>query len=366
MWNKLNLKVTRLTSKKLRRRAVRYGVIGANVLILLSVGLLVLNSSSSSPSTRSSVVDPNSNTQAVVNPLDQLSSADIAVQVARLTNLYEVTSVTNNADSLNSLLAISASDLSIVTKPQVVMTATKSYKDIQTYVTQDGDTISGLAVKFGVTSDTIRWSNGLPSGDGLVVGKTLSISPINGIVYEVKAGDTADKLASKFRANKDQIIAFNDAEIGGLVVGRKIVIPEGVQVPVYQNSYASGFAFGGYAAIYGFNGYDYGWCTWYVANRRTEIGRPVPSNLGNAYSWYVLGQRAGMPTGNVPAVGAVAVNQAGNHVSVVEAVNDDGSFWISEMNAGGQVSITDPTRTGGWGRRDYRLVPSASSLKFIY
>ncbi len=341
-------------------------MIGANVLILLSVGLLVLNSSSPSSSARSNIVDPNSNTQTVINPLDQLSSADIAVQVARLTNLYEVTSVTNNADSLNSLLAISSSDLTIVTKPQVVLTATKSYKDIQTYVTQAGDTISGLAVRFGVTSDTIRWSNGLSSGDGLVAGKTLSISPINGIVYEVKVGDTADKLASKFRANKDQIVAFNDAEIGGLVAGRKIVIPEGVQVPVYQSTYASGFAWGGYNAIYGFNGYDYGWCTWYVANRRTEIGRPVPSNLGNAYSWYVLAQRAGMPTGVIPAVGAVAVNQANNHVSVVEAVNDDGSFWVSEMNSSGQVSMTDPTRTGGWGRRDYKIIASVGSLKFIY
>ena len=103
-----------------------------------------------------------------------------------------------------------------------------------------------------------------------------------------------------------------------------------------------------------------------AALRRAQLGNPVPSNLGNASTWYILAQRAGLPTGIVPQVGAVAVNQAGDHVSVVEQVNPDGSFWVSEMNAGGQVSITDSRHAGGWDRVDYRLVPSVGNLKFIY
>lgn len=365
---KVNRSISRLVPRRMRKRAVRYSLLAANLVVLAAVGIFVINGSTPSSTNRTNLLLASSNTDSVVNPLDQLSSADIAVQVARLTNLYEVASVTNNADSLNSQLSASSPVDSVVTKPQIVSTASKSYKDIQTYVTQAGDSISSLAVKFGITSDTIRWSNDLPSGDTLAVGRTLVISPVSGIVYTVKAGDTADKLATKFRANKDQIISFNDGEKdpNGVVLGRRIVIPEGVQVPVYQNTYASGFAWGGIYAVYGFNGYDYGWCTWYVANRRTELGRPVPSNLGNAYSWYVLAQRAGLPTGNTPAVGAVAVNQPNNHVSVVEAINPDGSFWVSEMNSRGQVSMTDPTPTGGWGRRDYKIITSIGSLKFIY
>ena len=311
---------------------------------------------------RSDVLSTTASADSVINPLDQLSSADIAVQVARITNLYEVASVTNNADSLNSQLSIGSSDQTVVTKPQIVATASKSKKDIHDYITVDGDTISGLASRFNITSDTIRWSNNYTGSDKLPAEKSLIISPISGVVYTVKDGDNPDKVASKFRANKDQLIAFNDAEISGLKVGERIVVPDGsIQAPLPIFSFPFGFS-----ASYGFNGYDIGWCTWYVANRRADLGRPVPANLGNAYSWYILAQRAGLPTGVVPSVGAVMVNQYNNHVAVVEVVNGDGSFWVSEMNSRGQVSMTDPTPTGGWGRIDNKIIGGVGSLKFIY
>jgi surface antigen len=74
----------------------------------------------------------------------------------------------------------------------------------------------------------------------------------------------------------------------------------------------------------------------------------------------------GVPTGLTPQNGAVG--QIGNHVVVVEQVNSDGSFWLSEMNASGQVSMTDPTPTGGWGRVDWKYIPAnaAGSYKYIY
>ncbi|MCW1908508.1 MAG: LysM peptidoglycan-binding domain-containing protein [Candidatus Saccharibacteria bacterium] len=356
MPNKL---VNRATTKKTRKLFIRWGILAANVGVLAAVLFFVLNaSSSSSPKTSLAT-----GTAATVGPVDEVSSADIAVHVARLVNLYEKSSVANNADSLNAQMAIASGEETILSKPQIAATDTKTKLDIVRYVTVDGDTISNLATKFGVTSDSIKWSNSL-TGNTLAAGKELYIPPRNGIVYTVKTGDTPESLATKFRANKDQIIVFNDAEISGLVAGQRIVIPDGSVQAVATTTY-SGFSFGA-SAIYGFNGYDYGWCTWYAANRRAQLGNPVPSNLGNAYSWYILAQRAGLPTGTVPQVGAVAVNQGGNHVSVVEQVNPDGSFWISEMNSRGQVSITDPTPAGGWNRLDYKLVTSVGNLKFIY
>ncbi len=361
VWTRLNRLITHLVPKRSRKRAIRYSVLVANVVLLLLVVGFVLRASGSSASTNQSIA-AESSSDAAINPLDQLSSADIAVQVARVTNLYEVASVTNNADSLNAQMALNSADETIIAKPQIVATDAKSRKDIVRYVTVSGDTIAALATKYGVTSDSIRWSNSL-SGNNLAAGKELYIPPRNGIVYVVKPGETADSLATKYRANKDQIVAFNDAEVSGLVAGERIVIPDGsVQAaPVAYSAYPYG-----YAAIYGFNGYDYGWCTWYVANRRADIGRPVPGNLGNAYSWYILAQRSGLPTGTTPSPGAVAVNQSGNHVMVVEVVNEDGSFWISEMNSHGQASMTDTTSAGGWGRVDWKFFASPGSLKFIY
>ena len=310
-----------------------------------------------------------SSDNAVVNPLDQLSSADIAANVAQLTNLPESTSASNHAVTVNALLSVSPADQTVVAKPQVVATAFKSNKDIKTYVTVAGDTVSSLAAKFNVTSDSIRASNAL-SSDSLTAGKTLYIPPVNGIVYVVKAGDTPDNLASKYSSNKDQIIAFNDAEIDGLKVGERIILPNAILPSPVSRGGGGGFFSGvgnfTYIPTYGANGYDFGWCTWYVANRRAQIGRPVPSNLGDAFSWFILAQRSGLPTGYAPQVGAVAVNTAGDHVSVVEQVNPDGSFWVSEMNSHGQRAIDDPTPWGGWDVRDYKLYKSAGRLAFIY
>jgi len=348
-----------------RRYVVRYGLLAANILLLLAViGFVIHDSGSSQAIQQTSPLTTDSTIAA--NPLDQVSSADIAVNVARMANMPEAVATANDAESLDGQLSISETNNTIVDKPQLVATALKSRKDIIAYTTVAGDSVTSLAAKFNVTSNTIRWSNGL-TGDAIAVGKVINVLPgVNGIIYTVKTGDTPDTLATRYSASKDQIVAYNDAEIGGLTADEQIIIP-GASQPVTQttSSYYSGFSFGT-SAIYGSNGYDYGFCTWYVANRRAQLGRPVPSNLGNAYSWYVLAQAAGLPTGLTPQVGAVMVNTGGDHVAVVEAVNDDGSFWISEMNSYGQVSMTNSAGAGGWGRVDYKLISSVGNLKFIY
>jgi surface antigen len=186
---------------------------------------------------------------------------------------------------------------------------------------------------------------------------------VNGIVYTVQGNDTVDSLASKYRANKDQIIAYNDAELSGLHTGEQILIPNG-QLP------APAIISRG-TAVYGpANGYDYGFCTWYAANRRAQLGKSVPSNLGNANTWAILAGSMGIDTGSTPRAGAVAVKHSGapGHVGIVEVVNDDGSFWMSEMNSFGQVSMSDSSPRGGWGVVDWKLVPAGlvGSYSYVY
>ena len=94
-------------------------------------------------------------------PLDTISSADIAANIAKVAKLPEAVTVTNQADSYNAQLASANVEETIVAKPQLVAGGAKSRKDIQQYVAINGDTLSSLATKFGVTSDSIRWSNSL-------------------------------------------------------------------------------------------------------------------------------------------------------------------------------------------------------------
>ena len=275
--------------------------------------------------------------------------------------------MTNHADSINAASSAIEADSAVVAKPQVLSGGLPSKDDIRTYVTKDGDTISSIAAKMGVSSDSIRWSNDL-SGDTVAVGVTLVLPPsgVNGIVHTVEAGETPESLAQKFNADKALIISFNDAEVSGLKTGERILIPDGVltattAVATVTTTYSSAtnFAWGGNAPVYSANGYDYGWCTWHAANRRREIGRPIPSNLGNAISWYGIAASAGLRVGAAPKAGAVLwhANMGGlGHVGFVEKVNADGSILVSDMNY--------PI----WGTVTYRTIPPSEmgNYRFIY
>jgi len=347
-----------------RRRLVRAGLLAANVGILaLVVAFVVSGRSNGHPSGVPVVgsLDTKHDTAAPANPLDQVSSTDIAVTVSRMTNLTEATAVTNQADSADISTVTASTSNGVTSKPEVVSTNFKSNKDIQTYVVQAGDTVTSIAAKFNVTSDSVKWSNDLRS-DTVSAGTKLAIPPVgySGIVYTVKVGDTLDSLAAKYKADKDELTRANDAEINGLQVGEQIIIPNGQQPVVASShsssaSYSNSFAWGG-SAVYGSNGYDYGYCTWWVAQRRIQVGSPLPSNLGNASSWPYIGRAAGLAEGNTPRLYAAAVTstRGEGHVVFVEAVNADGSILISEMNH------------EGWAVRDTQTIPAATAAQYIY
>lgn len=340
-----------------KKRIIRNGLVLANIALFIGVAGFIAVSRPNSTPTNTPVLATSAGSD-ISDPLDTLSSADIAVNIAQLARLDEITAVANNADTINSHLEIVPADSQIVAKPQIITSDIKSISDVQAYVTVEGDTVTSLAEKFGVSKESIRWSNDL-TGDNIASGVTLSIPPVDGLIYTVKEGDTAKKVADKYSANEAEIIAFNDAEIAGLVAGQKIVIPNGSvpisvarSVPNYR-----GFRYGGNNPVYGYNGYDYGYCTWYAANKRAEVGKPIPANLGNASTWKVLSQRAGIPVGNTPQANAVIWTPPRDyygHVGFVEEVYPDGSVRVSEMN------------TRGWGVRSERVLTPAQAAGYSY
>jgi surface antigen len=107
------------------------------------------------------------------------------------------------------------------------------------------------------------------------------------------------------------------------------------------------------------SGFSYGYCTWWVAQKRYIPWR------GNAAEWWWNARPFGFAEGATPRVGAVMVmgvsgTSPQGHVAYVESVNPDGSFVVSEMNWWGVAG-------GGWNRVDYRTVTSMRGiLGFIY
>jgi surface antigen len=330
------------------RKIVKNGFIIVNVVIVLAVGFLVLVNPTKATTIHASASSVDN--QAAINPLDQVSAADIALTVAQMDNLSETTAVANQAQSAAADIAMASTTDNVLSKPQVVTTALKSRADIHSYTAVSGDSVQSLATKFGITSNSIMWSNGLTSNN-LSGGTVLTIPPINGIVYTVKAGDTPATLAAKYSANAQAIIAYNDAEISGLTPGEQIIIPNGViggtsgSNPSSSSANAAAFPWGGSTPVYGGSGYDFGYCTWYVA---TQIPS-VPSNWGNADTWAYYATLSGWNVSAAPTAGSIAqtADAAGGegHVAVVEAVNGN-QIEIRDMNDYGDGGGFDHVGTG--------------------
>lgn len=108
------------------------------------------------------------------------------------------------------------------------------------YKVQKGDTLSGIAQKFGISEDTIRWENELKN-DTLTVDDNLKILPVSGIAHKVASGDTIYTIAKKYDANAQALVdfpfnEFADPQTFSLVVGQIVIVPDGVK-PAEQPTY---------------------------------------------------------------------------------------------------------------------------------
>lgn len=92
------------------------------------------------------------------------------------------------------------------------------------YTVQDGDTISNVARRFGLTINTILWANSLSATGVIRPGDTLTILPYSGILYTVKSGDTLSEIAAQYGISSDNILSCNNLG-AGLKIGQKIIVP---------------------------------------------------------------------------------------------------------------------------------------------
>jgi len=95
---------------------------------------------------------------------------------------------------------------------------------VRTYTVAAGDTLAGIASKFGVSMMSVWWANDLKSND-VKPGRTLRIPPVTGLIITVAATDTLDGLAARYGVNSTDILTTNGLNDPNLVVGQVLVIP---------------------------------------------------------------------------------------------------------------------------------------------
>ncbi len=100
-----------------------------------------------------------------------------------------------------------------------------AYSEGIMYQIKEGDSLQKLSERFGISADTIRWANGLSAGGALRAGKEILILPVDGVVHTVRRGQTLGRIAELYDVPAEVISERNKVKGGFIVAGEELIIP---------------------------------------------------------------------------------------------------------------------------------------------
>lgn len=122
-------------------------------------------------------------------------------------------------------------------KPHILTFQANEQKRTETeyYTVQPGDTVSSIAVRFGVSVNTILWENNLRSYTLIRPGDKLAILPTSGVSHKVAKNETLNGLANKYKVTPEEILKANQLALDAkLQIGQSLIIPGGAKISYAQ------------------------------------------------------------------------------------------------------------------------------------
>jgi len=105
--------------------------------------------------------------------------------------------------------------------------------DVVTYQVQQGDNIFDIAIRFGLSPETVVWSNREALADApwlIQPGLVLYIPPVDGIYYTVRAGETIAGIAANYEIDQSAIVnEWNKLKEGDKLQEGQLLVLEGAQ-----------------------------------------------------------------------------------------------------------------------------------------
>ena len=83
-------------------------------------------------------------------------------------------------------------------------------QSVITYTVQANDTPIGISLEFGIKPETLLGGNAFLSEEAsaLQTGNILIILPVDGVLHDVRDGDSLEKLANQYGVSVEDIIAY--------------------------------------------------------------------------------------------------------------------------------------------------------------
>lgn len=107
-------------------------------------------------------------------------------------------------------------------------------REVITYRVENGDTVTSIAVEFGLKPESVLWSNPelASNPDLLYTGQLVFILPLDGVYHLIQPADTLESIAAKYKVDTEPIInsEYNQlTEPHTLEVGQWLVVPGGTK-----------------------------------------------------------------------------------------------------------------------------------------
>lgn len=138
-----------------------------------------------------------------------------------------------------------------------------------TYTVQSGDTLSGIAAKFGTTYQILAAINGIGDPNHIWPGEVLKVTGTASqqSTYYVQAGDTLSAIASKFGTTVSSLVSLNHISNPNVIyVGQKIYVGEASQGQSNAYTVHAGDTLSGIAAKFG--------TTWKALAQKNGLANP--------------------------------------------------------------------------------------------
>jgi murein DD-endopeptidase MepM/ murein hydrolase activator NlpD len=105
--------------------------------------------------------------------------------------------------------------------------ARRAYAEGSYHTVKEGESLEKLASRYGISVETIKWTNNLENAGPIQPGQQLLILPVNGVLHTVKRGQTLLGIAELYSVPADEISAQNRVQGGFIIAGQELIIPGG-------------------------------------------------------------------------------------------------------------------------------------------
>lgn len=152
----------------------------------------------------------------------------IIYTVSKGDNLYKIANQYNlTVDEIIDYNDLATTNLSI---GQQILIPIQKEDEVKTYIVQSGDTLYGIASRYGISVNTLKNYNNLTSNT-LSIGQKLNIPTTSEttssryLEYVVKKGDSLYSIASKYNTTVNDLMKLNNLNTSLLNIGMVLKIP---------------------------------------------------------------------------------------------------------------------------------------------